>query len=109
MTVMRPKEKLSKEEIIEILRRNAQLFKDEPEFVKYIVDLAMYLIENYLDAAALQGALERPFEVPPKEVQNVYRVFQRFSTGRTPAHACPICGADTEGRRKCPNCNAMTF
>jgi hypothetical protein len=110
MAVSQPKKKMDKGEIIEVLRRNAKMFKDEPEFVTYIVDLAMYLIENYLEQLPDgKPAEEKPFQATSKEVQNVYRVFQRFSTGKTPPRSCPFCGADTEGRRKCPNCDAMTF
>ncbi|GAG37380.1 unnamed protein product, partial [marine sediment metagenome] len=40
------KKKLSKDEIIDIMKRNVDLYKNEPDFVNYIVDLAMYLLEN---------------------------------------------------------------
>lgn len=40
------KESLTREEILDILRRNVKLYKNEPEFVNYIVDLALYLLEN---------------------------------------------------------------
>lgn len=114
MAVSRPKKAMSKEEIIEILRRNARLFKDEDDFVVYIVDLAMYLIENCLEDTIEKQPSKAPFKVSQEDMQNVYRVFDRFSTGktsvsRTPAHDCPVCGAPVHGKRKCPECNSMTF
>ena len=48
MTFKTGKQKFTKEEIIDILKRNVSLFRDEEEFVQYIVDLAMYLVEHRL-------------------------------------------------------------
>ena len=63
MGVSEPKKTLTKEQIIEILRRNARLFKNEPEFIAYIVDLAMYLLENFLNRCR-KKALPRPRSKP---------------------------------------------
>jgi len=109
MGVSEPKKRLTKEQIIEILRRNARLFKNEPEFIAYIVDLAMYLLENFLDQEPKEGAPAAPFKASPKDVKDVYRVFERFSSGQTPTRECPMCGCPVESKRKCPNCDAMTF
>ncbi len=106
MAVTHPKRTLTKDEIIDILRRNARLFKDEPEFVNYIVDLAMYLIEQYLDRGAEKQA---PFRATAKEIKDVYKAFEKFTGSKTPARICPICGSFVEGKRRCPNCNGMTF
>jgi hypothetical protein len=108
MTVSQPKKRLSKDEVIEILRRNAKLFKNEPEFVTYIVDLAMYLIENFLDQED-PSKTPVPFNVSPKEIKAVHQIFERFATERFHKRTCPMCGCPTEGKRKCPNCDAMTF
>lgn len=43
------KESLTREEVLDILRRNVKLYKNEPEFVNYIVDLALFLLENLAD------------------------------------------------------------
>ena len=37
--------KLNRDEVIEILERNAGLYKDEGNFVPYLVELAVYLLE----------------------------------------------------------------
>jgi rubrerythrin len=113
MTVSEPKKRMNKDQIIEVLRRNARLFKDEPEFVTYIVDLAIYLIENYLESGDADEKAKRvsgaTFRASDKELKEMYRLFDRFATGKTPAKTCPMCGCAVEGKRKCPNCDAMTF
>ena len=110
MGVSEPKKKLSKEEIIEILRRNAQLFKNEPEFVTYIVDLAIYLIEDLLDQEDKKEIPEKTIKASPKEMKEIQGVFRRFGADRFQKRACPMCGCPVEeGKRKCPNCDAMTF
>lgn len=40
------KSSFSKSEIIEILKTNVNLYKNEPEFVEYIVNLALFLIDQ---------------------------------------------------------------
>ena len=118
MAVSEPKKKMTKDEIIDILRRNARLFKDEADFVAYIVDLAMYLLENCLEESVKQQPAKAevpPFKATKKEVKEVLSVFDRFSSGktqvkhRTPVRSCHVCGAPVHGKRRCPNCNAMTF
>lgn len=40
------KDNFGKDEVIDILKSNVQLYKNEPEFVEYIVNLAMYLLDQ---------------------------------------------------------------
>ncbi len=51
------KESLTRTEILDILRRNVALYKNEPEFVNYIVDLALYLLENLAENDPRREAL----------------------------------------------------
>lgn len=53
MAYQAAKETFSRDEILDILRRNVELYRNEPTFVNYIVDLAMYLLE-------CQGAMDQP-------------------------------------------------
>ncbi|MCB2155705.1 hypothetical protein KQI84_12535 [bacterium] len=46
MAIRSARESFSKDDVIEILRRNVTLYKNEPEFVEYIVNLALYLIDQ---------------------------------------------------------------
>ena len=46
MSFKSAKKKLTREEIVEILKRNAELYKNEPDFINYIIDLAMFLLEQ---------------------------------------------------------------
>ncbi len=111
MAVSQPKKTLSKDEVIEILRANARLFKDEPEFVTYIVDLAIYLLEHCLEREGGNAKSPAPpFIATQKDLKEIMGVFERFASAKKDTkRACPMCGAPVEGRRKCPNCDAMTF
>ncbi len=109
MAVTQPKKTLSKDEIIDILRRNARLFKDEPDFVNYIVDLAMYLLEEMLDLKAENRTPATRFKATSKDIKDIHKVFDRFTTAQASPRMCPICGSPVEGKRKCPNCDSMTF
>ncbi len=59
MGIKTAKENFSKGEIIDILKQNVTLFKNEPEFVEYIVNLALYLIDQaYCVSGERSGDLE---------------------------------------------------
>ncbi len=111
MAVSQPKKTLSKDEVIEILRANARLFKDEPEFITYIVDLAIYLLEHCLEREARdEKSPASAFIATQKDLKEIMGVFERFvASKKETKRACPMCGAPVEGKRKCPNCDAMTF
>ncbi len=47
MAIKAARDSFRKDDIIEILKRNVALYKDEKEFVDYIVNLAMYLMDQY--------------------------------------------------------------
>ena len=119
MTFKKGKQKFSKEEIIDILKRNVALFKDEEDFVQYIVDLATYLIEHRIQTSATPDPTES--EVPSaivtrKELwrtrerdEELYGVLKKHSPySRRPAN-CKMCGAPTRGLVTCPNCGNMSF
>ncbi|MCX7624640.1 MAG: hypothetical protein N2Z21_00260 [Candidatus Sumerlaeaceae bacterium] len=129
MTYKKGKQQFTKEEIIEILRRNVNLFKDEDEFVDYIVELALYLVEHRMQTqteasdATLPGKKTAP---QPEEVfekrqepfqrsafwQNVSDVRDLLERQvREPAEEltmCLICGATVPKKAKiCPICGSM--
>lgn len=47
MGIKPARESFTREEIIDILKRNAALYKDEVDFVDYLVDLTMYLLDKH--------------------------------------------------------------
>jgi hypothetical protein len=130
MSLRKGQQQFTKEEIVEILRRNVNLFRDEEEFVEYIVDLAIYLVEHRLrtatesdatapNAAASAAAAE---EVIIKRTEQFLKSRRRsvesFDLMAPPSAAAPapddtsvpvcrICGSDTGGRKICPNCGSL--
>ena len=72
-----PRRKLNRTQIIDILERNVALYKDEPVFVRYLIELAVYLMEfeyNWTDSDA-----PRPdFKTPPE---------REITTGALEEHA----------------------
>lgn len=59
MGIKTAKNTFSKIDVIDILKQNVVLYKDEPEFVEYIVNLALYLIDQtYLKSGERPSTLE---------------------------------------------------
>ncbi len=103
------KKKLSKDEIIDIMKRNVDLYKNEPDFVNYIVDLAMYLLENrYAKEMPDVGEVDTEDKAGqrPKTPLEIYKVFRSYSSV-DPSKHCRLCGAPTGGKMKCPVCGNM--
>ena len=132
MTFKRGKQKFTKGEIIDILKRNVSLFRDEDEFVQYIVDLAMYLVEHrlYNTSEAGEGGNEEknaPEVISPTRTpegiekrsdrftrtrerdKELYRVLKKHSTRSDARTNCRMCGAPTGGAAICPNCGNMSL
>ncbi|MCX7719510.1 MAG: hypothetical protein N2111_14065 [Candidatus Sumerlaeaceae bacterium] len=128
MTLRKGQQRFTKEEIVEILRRNVNLFRDEEEFVEYIVDLAIYLVEHKLrsetesdaapsGAAAAAAAEEIIVKRTEQFLKGRRRDIERFDllspAGPLPAPddtsvpVCRICGSETGGRKMCPNCGSI--
>lgn len=80
---------MSKAQIIEILERNLQLFRDDDNFVAYFLDLTIYLLQYEYDwkdvalgepplpspngtspSPAAEPAPARPAQTPPKAVKS---------------------------------------
>lgn len=127
MTLRKGQQRFSKEEIVEILRRNVNLFRDEEEFVEYIVDLAIYLVEHKLrsetesDATPSGAAAAAAEEIIVKRTEQFLkgrrRDVERFeimsppssppASDETSVPVCRICGSETGGRKMCPNCGSI--
>jgi len=106
--------KLNKTQIIEILERNAAIYRDEENFVHYLVELAVYLMENEYDwPEGSGGAPPQKTETPVNDTPTEHReklVFARVSN-HTPVPArkvCPYCGAEVGDVLICPTCRNLT-
>lgn len=127
MSIQKSREMLSREEIVEILKTNADLFKREPQFADYIVDLALYLIEfHYADLIRRQKEVraahgnETSFEeeppIVPEELKKPEQdaLATRYRILRTASQVgemlkCVVCGTQVAKKGKCPNCGAMVL
>ena len=90
--------KMNKEQIIEILKTNVGLYKDEPEFVEYIVNLAMYLIEYQKLDEGQKGKIDfSSFE--PIEGFQKYLIDKKIR--------CHNCGKVYDNPGICPECGAF--
>ena len=121
MTIKRSKQKFSKDEIIDILKRNVKLFRDEEEFVQYIVDLALYLVQHRIVPGAEElPQLEQPenpnierrtesYRRTHEHSEEAYEVLKKHSGKAVPLSAryCRMCGAPTGGKAICPSCGNM--
>jgi rubrerythrin len=127
MTYKKGKQQFTKEEIIEILRRNVNLFKDEDEFVDYIVELALYLVEHRMQTQTEASDTHGPARADEKEevFEKRQEPFQKGSfwnhvsdvrdflerqvrDASEPMTVCRICGASVSSKAKiCPICGSM--
>ena len=116
----RTKQKFSRDEIIEILKRNMPIYREDEKFVQYIVDLATYLVEYRVnqieEAERVQAAVT---EAQQNKRRSLSRTFQRdvelqgvlrkHATKLDSNSMCRMCGAPTQGRLVCFHCGSMTF
>ena len=115
----KPRRKLNREQISEILERNVQLYKGEESFVNYLVDLALYLLEYEYDWS--QSGLQQPRPTtdgdnatpdslkaaadPPTRVVSI----QSSAGGLKPLRRnCPYCGSIVGEALVCPSCRNLT-
>jgi hypothetical protein len=93
--------KLSRKEIADILKRNCDLYRDEPAFSEYLVELAMYLIEFQYDP-------EKCDERPGTSEEEGYKIIasaKMLSKKAEPKKSlCLVCGSPYVTGRRCPGC-----
>ena len=87
------KKHFSRDDIIDILNKNVDLYKNEPNFASYIVDLTLYLVEYGYKKPEDQPILdEKNMEFCSSGTRKFYKVFRAPATGDT-SRLCPFCGA----------------
>ena len=123
MPIQPSQETLTREQIIDIIHANAQLYKNEPDFASYIAELAMYLLENHYDqilkkkseaqANPARGERTLPAGIPKEFTDSRLNSYARARKALREAYdtqfdtrKCPNCGARVTGA-KCVACGAI--
>lgn len=107
--------KLNKSQVTDILERNVALYREEDNFVHYLVDLAVYLMEYEYDwsesGATPPKCLGHENDTPPpspainsRSMMNVLTNEGLLAARRT----CPYCGGVVGEQIICPTCRNIT-
>jgi len=116
LTKAKARRKLSRTQVIDILERNVELYKDEDLFVRYLVELAVYLMEyeyNWEDAAVETPNLpERPNghrpQIEKRDNKIIFSMLTPTSQRSQSRHFCPFCGTEVGELLICPSCRNLT-
>ncbi|HOE96572.1 MAG TPA: hypothetical protein PLS90_12175 [Candidatus Sumerlaeota bacterium] len=109
--------KLSRAELLEVLERNVQLYREEEAFVPYLVELAVYLLEYEYDWSQSGGhpANRDMKPVDPPSFSRIQRQGDSFGMAlslqtnrRNRRRRCPHCGVEVGDEIVCPSCRNMT-
>lgn len=108
MAYQSAKKSFSRDEIAEILKKNTELYKDDPNFPNYLADLAIYLVEFAFqrdeDNPALQ---ENKLDIVTATAPKVFKIFRTFGSGDT-GKICPFCGApNPSSANRCDQCGQL--
>ena len=107
MGISKPKDQLTRREIEEILECNTRLFRNDANFPKYIVKLAMYLLEYHLEAYAKSSTASvstGAFLTPGSVVHSPHDEAELDIDDR-----CPDCGSRLRGKRQCEKCGKRAY
>ena len=108
------KEKISLDEVRNILKSNLNLYmsiyKDDPDFIDYFIDLTLYLLRYKYDRSdeIFNTQPGNDSELPEPE----QRVLQTSALGRPKGQTsefCHFCGSLLKGQRKCPVCGNISI
>jgi hypothetical protein len=115
--------KLNRDQVIDILERNVSLYKDDPSFVHYLAELAIYLMEYEYDWSEVgphpsnqkTPSLGETSPTPPEShnAQGAEKgkiVFSQLNPNRVFLNrkSCPYCGSDVGEALICPVCRNLT-
>ncbi len=100
--------------MLDILKRNVNVFKDDEVFTQYMIDVAAYLVEyrNHFARAKMTeasptetGEMKRMWLSRTKERDlELERVLRKHTSAANAAGECKMCGAPTGGPIACPHC-----
>ena len=102
------KQTFSREEIIDILKRNVTLYKDGPGFAEYIATLSLYLVDTYHKESYKEAMKHRdsPIKVDTEGLGTTLKVSKGFVSAKKDLH-CTICGTLCDAMDKnCPHCGS---
>src|SRR4051812_10764840 len=116
---MKGKQKFSREEMLDILKRNVNVFKDDEIFTQYVIDLAAFLVEyrNHFARARMPqapttetGEMKRVWLSRTQERdQELEQVLRKHASMVGPDANCKMCGAPTGGHITCSHCGNMAI
>ena len=119
MSFARGKQKYTRDEVIEVLKRNTSVFKDDEVFTQYIIDLASFLIEYRLLVARTMKPATPPTETGEYKRKWLSRtsdrdkelgdVLKKHTSPIDPRATCKMCGGPTGGNILCPTCGGMAI
>lgn len=121
MSQTRVRRKLSRSQIVEILERNVTLYKNNDDFVHYLVELGLYLLEYEYDWSERAGSQPPPHirkrgegeaeaaavqdEEPLKPAGEAKPVAENKSVeGKLISPAIHVSSPHVSVKRKCPFC-----
>lgn len=114
---LKGKQKYTRDELLDILKRNVNVFKDDEIFTQYMIDLAAFLVEyrNHFARVKAQqapvtetGEIKRQWLSRTRERdQELERVLSKHASSAGPDANCRMCGAPTGGQMTCPHCGNM--
>lgn len=115
----KPRRKMTRSQIIDILERNVSLYREEDSFVHYLVELAIYLMEYEYDWTESSANPPDLSERPEREIRKITiqppaetgkRVFFSQSPQSVPPSKslCPFCGSEVGNLLICPSCRNLT-
>ncbi|MBN1476652.1 hypothetical protein JXA47_07865 [Candidatus Sumerlaeota bacterium] len=94
---------MTTEALVASIRRHVPLLRADPDFVNYIVNLGLYLIEFCEGKTPTE-----PRQGDPAPVTPTTRALLEGAAQRPDSNTCRICGSPTDGKRVCPHCGHMT-
>jgi hypothetical protein len=102
-------QKFSRQEIVDIIERNFDLYRNEPNFIKYLVELTIYLVEFQYDSsrsAEADGDLERDNTPAFSKLSgaSIIAALQTTFGVKGRKEVCPFCNAKLKSEKICPGC-----
>ena len=98
---------MSTDALIASVKRQVMIARHDPDFVNYIVSLALYLLEvNDGHAPADKIPEPRQGDRPAISAAAVRRL-EEAAQQPGAIEKCRLCGAPTKGKRVCPSCGHM--